>query len=447
MSALSAPQAVSWSDIEAAAARDPLLPALAALVRRGLPDEAELWPPELLDYFPHRRHLSLAGDTVVYRSRAVVPATLQAKLLNTAHSGHLGCTSMVARASQSVWWPGMTAEVRRKREACRSCDAAAPSQPAAPPQPLPQAQYPFQMLGSDFFSYGGHDYFIINDRYSNYISVYHGSTTSEAFTKVLREYCSNWGIPEELATDGATVYTSAHTRQFLRQYGIRHRLSSAYFPHSNQFLEGSVKAAKRMIRENTSRGGKLNSDKFVQALLTHRNTPDQTGASPAQVVFGRNIKDFFPSKPGSLMLNPEWKLVLERRELALARRHCKRGEELGEHTRTLAPLNTGQVVLVQNQQGNKPKRWDRTGLVIEVKPNDQYLVKMDGSGSASLRNRRFLRPTTPYSSQATPSRDSWLPCSPQRSRLTPPLPHLTLLPHLLQNSWMRSRKLADLLTY
>jgi hypothetical protein len=164
-----------------------------------------------------------------------------------------------------------------------------------------------------------------------------------------------------------------------------------------------------MVRENTSKDGKLNTDKFVQALLTHRNTPDQTGASPAQVVFGRNIKDFFPSKPGSLTLSPEWKLVLERRELALARRHSRRGEELKEHTRTLAPLNTGQVVLVQNQQGNKPNRLDRTGLVVEVKPNDQYLVKMDGSGSASLRNRRFLRPTTPYSSQATPYRHSLVP--------------------------------------
>ena len=47
--------------------------------------------------------------------------------------------------------------------------------------------------------------------------------------------------------------------------------------------------------------------------------------------------------------------------------------------------------------------------MIEVKPNDQYLVKMDDSGSASLRNRRFLRPTTPYSSQATPYQDSSVP--------------------------------------
>ena len=61
-----------------------------------------------------------------------------------------------------------------------------------------------------------------------------------------------------------------------------------------------------------------------------------------------------------------------------------------------------------------------------MKPNNQYLVKMDGSGSASLRNRRFLRPTTPYSSQATPSRECLAP------QLTPeslddssaPPPHL-----------------------
>ena len=143
------------------------------------------------------------------------------------------------------------------------------------------------------------------------------------------------------------------------------------------------------------------------------------------------LKDFFPSKPGSLLLNPEWKLVLERRELALAKRHSKRGEELTEHTRTLSTLAPGQVVLVQNQQGNRPKRWDRTGLVVEVKQHDQYLVRMDGSGRASLRNRRFLRPTTPHSSQAFPALDpptplsGLLPTTEPKPAIpsTPPAPH------------------------
>ena len=51
---------------------------------------------------------------------------------------------------------------------------------------------------------------------------------------------------------------------------------------------------------------------------------------------------------------------------------------------------------VQNQTGEKPTRWDNTGVVVEVKEFDQYLVKMDGTGRLSLRNRKFLRKIVPY---------------------------------------------------
>ena len=63
------------------------------------------------------------------------------------------------------------------------------------------------------------------------------------------------------------------------------------------------------------------------------------------------------------------------------------------------------VVLVQNQAGRRGKKWDRTGVVIEVLDHDQYRVKMDGSGRPSLRNRRFLKPITPFHSQAQQSVD------------------------------------------
>jgi transposase InsO family protein len=405
VAALTSPQAISWADLDSAAAADPLLPALAALLRRGAPEDSSLWPEELSHFHPHRQHLSLAGGMVVYKGRAVVATALRPALLETLHSGHQGCTGMLARASQSVWWPSMSTAIERRRQSCRGCDAAAPSQPAAPPQPLPQPEYPFQMLSSDYFSYSGKDYFVINCRYSNFLSVFHGSPNSADFIKALREFFRNWGIPSELATDGATVFTSQATQQFLRRYGVSHRVSSSYFPHSNQFAEGSVKVAKRMIRDNTGSDGKLNTDQFVRALLQHRNTVDQTGSSPALTVFGRALKDFFPGKPGALLHHPEWRHILDQRELALARRHSRRGEELSEHTKVLRPLTAGQVVLVQNQQGNKPKRWDRTGLVVETLPHDQYLVRMDGSGQATTRNRRFLRPTTPFSCQGAPALD------------------------------------------
>lgn len=83
--------------------------------------------------------------------------------------------------------------------------------------------------------------------------------------------------------------------------------------------------------------------------------------------------------------------MLDKREEALRNRHQRLQEAWSEHTRYLPPLKVGDLVRIQNQVGNKPRRWDRTGVVVEVKQNDQYFVNMDGSNRATLRNRRFLR--------------------------------------------------------
>ena len=66
-----------------------------------------------------------------------------------------------------------------------------------------------------------------------------------------------------------------------------------------------------------------------------------------------------------------------------------------EHTRQLPQLKVGDTVRIQNQVGNYPRRWDKTGTVVEVRQHDQYVVKVDGSGRATVRNRRFLRQYTP----------------------------------------------------
>jgi hypothetical protein len=46
---------------------------------------------------------------------------------------------------------------------------------------------------------------------------------------------------------------------------------------------------------------------------------------------------------------------------------------------------------VHNQTGPFPQRWDKTSTVIDVRQFHQYLVRMAGSGRATLRNRKFLR--------------------------------------------------------
>jgi hypothetical protein len=69
----------------------------------------------------------------------------------------------------------------------------------------------------------------------------------------------------------------------LKAWGIRHRLSSAYNPHSNCRAELAVKVGKKLLRDNTGHWGSLDTDKIMRAVLQYRNTPMQDcRRSPAQ---------------------------------------------------------------------------------------------------------------------------------------------------------------------
>ena len=76
-------------------------------------------------------------------------------------------------------------------------------------------------------------------------------------------------------------------------------------------------------------------------------------------------------------------------------RFAKQAEDLSPRSMQHPLLAPGDRVLLQNQTGVKPTRWDRSGVVVEVKPHDQHMVKVDGSSRVTLRNRQFLRKITP----------------------------------------------------
>ena len=75
----------------------------------------------------------------------------------------------------------------------------------------------------------------------------------------------------------------------------------------------------------------------------------------------------------------------------------KAAEQWTEHIKQLPPLRVGDHTCIQNQTG--PTKWDKTGIVIEVRQFDQYNVRIDGSGWVTLRNRKFLQQYIPVQTQ------------------------------------------------
>ena len=60
-----------------------------------------------------------------------------------------------------------------------------------------------------------------------------------------------------------------------------------------------------MHRDNTGAQGTHDTNKFLAALLAHRNKADpETTMSSSDVIFGRRIKDLMPIRPGRLRVAP-----------------------------------------------------------------------------------------------------------------------------------------------
>ena len=101
--------------------------------------------------------------------------------------------------------------------------------------------------------------------------------------------------------------------------------------------------------------------KSAKALL---NCPcPDTRMSPAMYLFGRPIRDLQPTLPTWLQQPTQDGTTEHTRQTALKKR-----QSLGknQHTKGLSPLKRGDRVLVQNQTGHHPTKWDSTGVMVEV---------------------------------------------------------------------------------
>ena len=240
---------------------------------------------------------------------------------------------------------------------------------------------------------------MLGDTFSGWLSIYtagHGEFDAKSLVKKTREYFTTLNIPEELATDGGPQMTSTIFQNSLKAWEVRHRLSAAYNPHSNCRAELAVKVGKKLLRDNTGPGGSLDNDRFMRAIMQFRNTPMQDcRRSPAQMVFGRPMRDFLPNMVHKYEPAKDWSVTQEYRERTLAMKRESDDKRWSQRTRDLEDLPVGTLVSLQNQTGNHPNKWEKTGIVLENKPHSQVVIRVDGSRRVTTRNRRFVRPLHP----------------------------------------------------
>ena len=136
----------------------------------------------------------------------------------------------------------------------------------------------------------------------------------------------------------------------------------------------------------------LDTDGAARAIMQYLNTPLQgSEASPAQLLTERQLRNAIPVDASLYEVSERWAWLLRERERAMVRSGDSAAFRHNQTAHNLEPLTPGQRTRIQNPGS---RRWDRAGTVLETTAPRQYLVRLDGSGRATIRNRRHLRPLT-----------------------------------------------------
>ncbi|XP_012940384.1 uncharacterized protein K02A2.6-like [Aplysia californica] len=257
---------------------------------------------------------------------------MRGEMLSRIHDGHLGRE----RAKSSIWWPGLSSDIREVVSRCDHCQRKCPAQPSEPLNPTALPERPFQKVGVDLCNYEGHDYLVLKDYFSWYLEVgYLPDTTSETVVYKLKNIFARFGIPELLVTDNGPQFVSDCFHKFVKGLGCKHTTSSLHFPQSNGELERAVKEVKKALSLD---------DPFL-ALLIYRSTPvSPTGASPAELALGRRLRTTLPTLPSNLNQQVYDRAKIAARD-AESKHKYKQAFDRGHGAQNLPELNPGQLVL------------------------------------------------------------------------------------------------------
>merc|ERR1711888_45545 len=101
---------ITWADVRTATITDTTIQTVLQLLTTGFPDDARTLPASLRPYHPLSSNLYELDGVLMLSDRIVVPVSLRPAILRLLHAAHQGVDRMKARATATVYWPGITGQ-------------------------------------------------------------------------------------------------------------------------------------------------------------------------------------------------------------------------------------------------------------------------------------------------------------------------------------------------
>lgn len=325
------------------------------------------------DFFRERGNLVYMQGLILRGTQLYIPKVMRNEILEQIHHGHFGVNKCLARARQTVWWPGISVDIKRIVENCSKCleNRKHTSEPLCVTE-LPGR--PWEVVAADLLEYNKKMYLCVQDYFSKYIELISMKrTTTNDIKRAYLAIFSRHGVPNIVRCDNGTQLVSKEMQIVAKEIGFNIITSSPRFPQSNGQAESAVQICKNILKKN--------EDPYI-GLLVHRSTPLECGLSPAELLFGRKIRSTLPVLPK--LLTPKWpnlqnyrnqqNQIKQRNKFYFDRRH---------NARELDILKSGARVFVKDLK--------KYGTVVgHGETRRDYVIDVDSK--KFRRNRVYLVP-------------------------------------------------------
>lgn len=366
-------------EVQQAMKEDNDLQILLKTIKEGWPDKKEDVPLEIRAFYDVRDVLSHQDGIILKGERILIPRVLRDNMKKRLHAAHLGYDSMMRRARNVIYWPGMSQEIKQVADTCEACQQSKPKNQKETLKQHEEGTTPWNKIGIDLFEIDKRIYMVTIDYYSNFIEIeYMSSTTTSSVVTVLKKQFARFGIPTTIISDGGPQLSSQEFDKFVKDWGIRHSFSSPAHQQANGKAEAAVKIMKNLMRKSLQEG----NDPYM-ALLEQRNTPRQdTDLSPAQMMFGHHTRSILP-----MIANENAKQDVSIEKRSQRRATVKKWHD--KRARDMSVLQPGQSVYFQHKE---KKGWIPGTVIGNYNDNDRtYIVQ--ANGVRYRRNRIHMRPT------------------------------------------------------
>ena len=233
-------------EIRDATENDVPLQHLKTIILQGWPSERAEVNPCVAPYFSMRDELT-DQDGIIFRGeRLVIPQKLRSDIKRRLHSSHIGINGSLRRARESIFWPGMSGDIKQYISTCKICCQYDVSQQKEALMSHDIPTRPREKVGVDLFEIEKHDYLVTVDYYSNFWEIDRlYTTTSKSIIQKLKSHFARNGIPNEVVSDNGPQFSCAEFAAFAKCWDFEHVPSSPGNSKANGKAESAVKSATK----------------------------------------------------------------------------------------------------------------------------------------------------------------------------------------------------------